>query len=73
MGKLHMQISPFFYVIKGNKRKRTCTVRKFRNGEYLAKYRTVPLDPAQFESLMAATKVPEVDEILKKVDYYVIR
>lgn len=68
-----MEINSSYYVIKGDHRKRTCTVREYHKGKLQAKYRTLPLDPTQFDSLMAAKTVPEVDNILKTVDYYVIR
>lgn len=72
MGKYHMEITPSYYVIKGDHRKRTCTVREYHKGKLQAKYRTVPLTSAQFDRLLAAMTVPEVDNILKTVDYYVI-
>lgn len=72
-GQDHMEIRPSYYVIKGDQRKKTCTVREYHKGKLQVKYRTVPLAPAQFDSLMAAMTVPEVDNILKQVDYYVIR
>lgn len=72
-GKSHMEITPSYYVIKGDHRKRTCTVREYHKGKLQAKYRTVPLATSQFDRLLAAMTVPEVDNILKTVDYYVIR
>ena len=72
-GQQHMEIKPSYYVIKGDHRKRTCTVREYHRGKLQAKYRTVPLATVQFDRLLAAMTVPEVDNILKQVDYYVIR
>lgn len=72
-GKHYMEITPSYYVIKGDHRKRTCTVREYHKGKLQAKYRTVPLATAQFDRLLSAMTVPEVDNILKQVDYYVIR
>lgn len=73
MGIHHMEIKSSYYVIKGDHRKRTCTVREYHQGKLQAKYRTVPLASAQFDRLLAAMTVPEVDNILKNIDYYVIR
>jgi hypothetical protein len=73
MGTHHMEISPSYYVIKGDQRKRTCTVRSYKKGKLQAKYRTVPLDSTQFDSLMSATTFQEVENILINIDYYVIR
>ena len=72
MGTNLMEISSSYYVIKGDHRKRTCTVREYYQGKLQAKYRTVPLTSAQFDRLLSAMSVPEVDNILKNVDYYVI-
>lgn len=73
MGTKLMEISSSYYVIKGDHRKRTCTIREYHRGKLQAKYRTLPLASAQFDRLLAAMSVPEVDNILKQVDYYVIR
>lgn len=73
MGTHHMEISPFYYVVNGDQRKRTCTVRKYYKGKIHAKYRTVRLSPSQFESLMSSKTASEVDYNLNQIDYYVIR
>lgn len=73
MGKYHMEITSSYYVIKGDHRKRTCTVRSYHKGKLQAKYRTVPLTSTQFDSLMSATTFQEVENILINIDYYVIR
>ncbi len=72
-GQQHMEINSSYYVIKGDHRKRTCTIREYHRGKLQAKYRTLPLASAQFDRLLAAMSVSEVDNILKQVDYYVIR
>lgn len=72
-GTNHMEIQGMYYTIKGDKRKRTLTIRSFIEGKLQAKYRTIPQTPHDFDYYTSTATQNDIRQLLKTNDYYVVR
>ena len=68
-----MVIKGMYYTIKGDRRKRTLTIRSFIEGKLQAKYRTIPQTPHDFDYYTQHATQGDIKQLLKSNDYYVIR
>lgn len=73
MGKHYMEIQGIYYTIKGDKRKRTLTIRSFIEGKLQRKYRTMPQSPQDFDYYTTTATQNDIRNLLKNNHYYVIR